>query len=137
MNTRGDTRVLDIRGQRFIVYVDLLDILRLSHQSLESVVFSNQQSQLSTGCGAYDSGNVKVDRQIGSLERESRIILVSLVQRWLEKAITGIGDSDCLLREVEGRGICYRDWTTDNYQNVWDLSICFGESVKKKLSTES
>ena len=33
MNIRAGTRVLEIRDQRFIVCVDLLDILRLSHQS--------------------------------------------------------------------------------------------------------
>ena len=37
MNTHVDTRVLEILDQRKIVCVDLLDILRLSHQSLESL----------------------------------------------------------------------------------------------------
>ena len=40
VNTRVDTRVLEIRDQRFMVCVGLLEILRLSHQSLESLVSS-------------------------------------------------------------------------------------------------
>ena len=40
MNTRAGTHVLENRDQRFIVCVDLLDILRLSHQSTESLVHS-------------------------------------------------------------------------------------------------
>ena len=40
MNTRGDSRVLEIRGQRLVVCADLLDILRLSHKSLDSLVYS-------------------------------------------------------------------------------------------------
>ena len=37
MNTRVNTRVLKILDQSFIARGDLLDILRLSHQSLESL----------------------------------------------------------------------------------------------------
>ena len=40
MNTRVDTPVLEIRYQKLIVCVVLLDILRLAHQSLESLVYS-------------------------------------------------------------------------------------------------
>ena len=40
MNTRVAARVLEIRHQRFIVRVDLLRILRLSHQFLESLAHS-------------------------------------------------------------------------------------------------
>ena len=39
MNTRVDTRLLEIRDQISIVSVDLLDILRLSHESLECLVY--------------------------------------------------------------------------------------------------
>ena len=86
MNTRVDTRVLEIRHQRFIVCVDLLDILPLSHQSLESFVcsilcrvFTSTVTALlklsdtrtferyPVVSGAYDSSNVDGDRQTGSL----------------------------------------------------------------------
>ena len=40
VNIRVNTRVLKIRDQRFIARADLLDILRLSHQSLESLAYS-------------------------------------------------------------------------------------------------
>ena len=76
----------------------------------------------------YDSSNVEIDRQISSLGRRSRFIrwfrsTMSVVQRWLEKARTRVGDSTC--------GACFRDWITGTYENGSDLSICFGESVKK------
>ena len=100
VNSRGDTRVLEIRDQRLIVCVVLLDILGLSDQFLESLAnsiirilsrVSHPQSQHCLNCQMrghlketqlvsavvaelHGSCSVEIDRQISSRGRRSRLI---------------------------------------------------------------